>query len=263
MALQIQSSDRQAVVSAFGKGDSGFRFIRILSSDGINVRFSVGQKIFTALCGEKLQTGMLYRVRLMNDGGKLRLMFYGDPVSDNLPPAVQSAAGRSVMQARSSKARQTLSDIKKAAAEFGGNRLDSPESRLEAFYTDLFSCRFEKQDFAEQLELFNACGTPPRFRSVIPFEWNGIRGYLDLMIAGNRLVSYRFRILSGHFDALIHSDPVFRKMTVDTFGEIPLLPEELQRFQSLSEYRIRSGENIPSALAYADENPYREVDEWM
>lgn len=265
MAIQIQSADRQAVVSAFGKGDNGFRFIRILSAYTSEVRFSVGNRVFTGFCGENPIAGMIYRARLFSVAGKLQIRLIGDPLT--AVPASETAPGTVVaapaLQNPEKSKMKFSSDLKKAAAELAGNRLEASATQTEAFYADLFACRFDKPDFAEELELFNACGTPPRFRSVIPFEWNGIRGYLDLMVAGNRLVSYRLRILSAHIDALIHTDPVLGEMTVDTFGPIPLLPQGFKTLESLSEYRIRSGSNIPSAIAYAEENPYREIDEWM
>lgn len=265
MSIQIESADRQAVVSAFGKGDNGFRFIRILAADKSGVRFAVDNRIFNGVCGEKPVVGMLYRARLSNIAGKIQIRLIGEPLTAVPASETVSGTGSAALLPRATeKAKMRLSaEVRKAAAEFAGNRLEAPASQTEAFYADLFACRFDKPDFAEELELFNACGTPPRFRSVIPFEWNGIRGYLDLMVAGNRLVSYRFRILSAHIDALIHADPVSGEMTVDTFGAVPLLPEGLANLDSLSQYRLRAGRNIRSAVAYADENPYREIDEWM
>lgn len=262
MSLSIQSADRQAVVSAFRKGDSGFRFIRVISSEASRVCFSVGNRIFTALCGEKLETGMIYRVRLLSDGEKTELRIIEGPLSPVNAACSQSASVQHRFLPFSKSTAQT-GDRRKVSTEWSGNRLETPASETDAFYAGLFSCRFDDPDFAEKLELFNACGTPPRFRSVIPFEWNGIRGYLDLMVAGNRLVSYRFRILSKHISSLIHADPISREMTVDTFGDLSLTSDELAGLPSLAPYRLRAGAHLPSAVAYAGENPYREFDEWM
>lgn len=264
MSLSIQSADRQAVVSSFRKGDSGFRFIRVISSDASQVRFSVGNRVFTALCPEKLAVGMIYRVRLIAVGEKTELRIVDGPLSpENEGHSRPVSVARHRRGLAVEKMNAQTGDLKKASAEWTGNRLEAPASQTEAFYANLFSCRFDDPDFAEELELFNACGTPPRFRSVIPFEWNGISGYLDLMVAGNRLVSYRLRILSKHIGALIHTDPISREMTVDTFGDMPLTSEELAKLPSLISYRLRAGGNLPSAVAYVEENPYREFDEWM
>ena len=105
-----------------------------------------------------------------------------------------------------------------ASSEFARNRLDCDESRAQSFFADLFECRFDDPAFEEQLELFNACAAPPSFRTVIPWEWQNMRGYLDVSIIANRLASYRLRIRSESIDALIDIDPNFRRATVRSFN---------------------------------------------
>lgn len=264
MALQIHPADRQAVVSAFSKGDNGFRFIRIVSAEGGRIQFQLGARLFYADCDLQPKAGAFYRARLLANGKNLRLQLVEETISEaDLSRALAVKGGSLPKRLLQNGDGRLFTERIKAVAEFAGNGLEASDSQAEAFYADLFACRFEQNDFLEQLELFNACGTPPRFRSVVPFEWNGIRGYLDLMVVGNRLVSYRFRLLSSGFDVMIHSDPIAGEMTVDSFGSQPLSAADLRQLSSLSHFKIRDGEKIASALAYADGNPYRELDEWM
>ena len=247
MNLPIRFHGTQAAASPGLQGDGGFRFASLLSQDEAVARFLFGYRlIFVKVIGEPF-TAIRYLARLTTTDGQPVLQF---PVLKTVSEAAQrSVRGRSVGEGT-------------ASSEFARNRLDCDESRAQSFFADLFECRFDDPAFEEQLEIFNACAAPPSFRTVIPWEWQNMRGYLDVTIIANRLASYRLRIRSESIDALIDIDPNFRRATVRSFNGTRFSAAELKTLSTLSDYFIREGESLlPTAAAVG--KSVGMVDEWM
>ena len=256
MAFPVRFYGTQAAASPGLQGDGGFRFASLLSQDEAVARFLFGNRlIFVKVIGEPL-TAIRYLARLTNtDGQPVLQLKNGEallqfPVLKTVSEAAQrSVRGRSVGEGT-------------ASSEFARNRLDCDESRAQSFFADLFECRFDDPAFEEQLEIFNACAAPPSFRTVIPWEWQNMRGYLDVTIIANRLASYRLRIRSESIDALIDIDPNFRRATVRSFNGTRFSAAELKTLSTLSDYFIREGESLlPTAAAVG--KSVGMVDEWM
>lgn len=258
MALPISTNHSKAVVSAFQKGNNGFRFITIISKDSQGFRFELNGKIFNAAGGLSLQVGKRYPVELKFNQGEVQLQI--------LPSLTRSGDEKNSIhkipkEVTILKGEETF--FKKASAEFLCNQLEGQEEFLKNFYNDLFHCRFQDKDFQERLEIFNGCGQPPQFRTIVPFQWEGIEGYLDFYILRGQLKSYRFRILSHTIDALLHIDLDSKQIQVDSFGQRDLTAQQLSQLTSLSQYLIKKGLGNPSPLSYSEGFSSQQVDQWM
>ena len=256
MAFPVRFHGAQAAASPCSQGDGGFRFTNLLSRDGAVARFLFGNRLlFVKLAGEPLTAGR-YLGRLAGAEGRPVLQLKNGETLLQLPVL------KTVAEAAQRSARGRLAGEGTASSEFMRNRLDCDESRAQSFFAELFECRFEDPAFKERLELFNACAAPPSFRSVIPWEWQTMRGYLDVTVIAGRLDSYRLRIRCESIDALIEIDPAFRRATIRSFDGKRLSAAGLKTLPALSGYFIRDGGPLLPAAAAAG-GAEGKVDEWM